>query len=112
MLLLPYLKNNLSHSTTTKSFAHAGSTDFFYFGGYHYVDTSSFDPKIPARYQNPSRRRCQIGFYIKKKGHFPTCGEVITHSVGRLMTLTVCDDRKDNQTVLFRYNYLEGHSYK
>ena len=32
MLLLPYLKNNLGHSTTTKSFAHAGSTDFFYFG--------------------------------------------------------------------------------
>jgi hypothetical protein len=32
MFLLPYLRNNLSHSTTTKSFAHAGSTDFFYFG--------------------------------------------------------------------------------
>ena len=76
MLLLPYLKNNLGHSTTTKSFAHAGSTDFFYFGGYHYTDTSSFDPKIPARYQNPSRRRCHIGLHTKKKASFQLTGRL------------------------------------
>ena len=76
MLLLPYLKNNLGHSTTTKSFAHAGSTDFFYFGGCHYTDTASFDPKMPARYQNPSRRRCHIGLHIKKKASFQLTGRL------------------------------------
>ena len=76
MLLLPYLENNLGHSTTTKSFAHAASTDFFYFGGYHYTDTSSFDPKMPARYQNPSRRRCHTGLHIKKKASFQLAGRL------------------------------------
>ena len=76
MLLLPYLENNLGHSTTTKSFAHAASTDFFYFGGYHYTDTSSFDPKMPARYQNPSRRRCHIGLHTKKKASFQVAGRL------------------------------------
>ena len=76
MLLLPYLENNLGQSTTTKSFAHAASTDFFYFGGYHYTDTSSFDPKMPARYQNPSRRRCHIGLHTKKKASFQVAGRL------------------------------------